>query len=175
MKHNFKDFIIALFIISLVILYTQFSVANNAPNKTSWELNNERLEKLDKINFHPRLLPIILENKDVLGLTEQQIRRFTKWRKTDAPKMVALMNQIIQKRLTFQQMVTDPSVSEIDLMAEQEVIFELQRQLLSYKMTCRHNMMTTFTQTQWDEFYFIISEMGFVTKDHVDLDEKINV
>ena len=47
---------------------------------------------------------------------------------------------------------------EIKLLAFQSDIQELQVQLLKIKLSCRELIMTTFTDEQWDNFAFIISD-----------------
>ena len=51
-----------------------------------------------------------------------------------------------------------PDVSSDHLIAFQSEIQELQRQLLKVKLTCREQLMATFTNEQWDNFAFIISD-----------------
>ena len=51
-----------------------------------------------------------------------------------------------------------PRISSDRLIAFQSEIQELQRQLLKLKLSCREQVMTSFTDEQWDNFAFIISD-----------------
>jgi hypothetical protein len=49
-------------------------------------------------------------------------------------------------------------VSNERLLAFQSEIQDLQRQLLKIKLSCRKLIMTTFTDEQWDNFAFVVSD-----------------
>jgi hypothetical protein len=51
-----------------------------------------------------------------------------------------------------------PSITADQLLALQSEIQELQVRLLKLKLSCRELVMTTFTDEQWDNFAFIISD-----------------
>jgi len=72
--------------------------------------------------------------------------------------MVNLMNEIIEKMVEFRVQSLSPSISADQLLAFQSDIQELQVQLLKIKLSCRELIMTTFTDEQWDNFAFIISD-----------------
>lgn len=68
------------------------------------------------------------------------------------------MNQVIEKMVRFRIESLSPDVSEEHLLASQSEIQELQRQLLKIKLSCRELIMTTFTDEQWENFAFVVSD-----------------
>jgi hypothetical protein len=148
---------------ALVLLATFFSCACLAePDNDKAILEMEKqLERLNKVNFHPNLLPVILRNRDFMGLTPQQVATFKAWGKTNFKPMVSVMNQIIRKRIEFEEAALSPSVSAETLRDKQEVIFHLHRALLDYKLSCRNNIVQTFNEENWDGFMMVLGEEGF--------------
>ena len=120
-----------------------------------------QLERLDKVNFHPNLLPLILKHKDYLELTPQQVDAFQRWRKTNAKAMFATMDEIIRKRIEFREAALSPGVSADDLRQKQQEIFALHQKVLEYKLSCRENIHSTFTEQNWDDFFVVLAEEGY--------------
>ena len=127
-------------------------------NDTEWLIIKERVELLDEFNFMPTLLPTILRNRDILQLTDQQIRSFRDWRKQNYVNMVHVMNTIIEQRIAFKKAALKPATSEDELRQRQRDILRLQTQLLDIKLSCRKILMDSFTEEQWDNFVFIAAE-----------------
>lgn len=127
-----------------------------------------QLERLSKVNFHPNLLPIILKNQDYIELTPEQVDTFTAWREENAKSMVATMNAIIVKRIEFEEAALYRGVSAMTLREKQEEIFRLHRKLLDYKLSCRENIVKTFTEPNWDSFLMVLGEEGFPIPSEMD-------
>jgi hypothetical protein len=72
--------------------------------------------------------------------------------------MVNIMNEVIEKMVQFRIESLSPEVSNERLLAFQSEIQDLQRQLLKIKLSCRKLIMTTFTDEQWDNFAFVVSD-----------------
>jgi len=123
-----------------------------------WKEVKEKVELLEGAGLMPTLLPIILINRDALQLTDKQVNDFHAWRKKNYTNMVNVMNAIIEKMVEFRVESLSPSISGDELLAFQSDIQELQVQLLKIKLSCRELIMTTFTDEQWDNFAFIISD-----------------
>ena len=121
----------------------------------------QQLQQLDKVNFHPNLLPLILKHRDYLELTPPQIDAFISWRKTNAKAMFATMNEIIRKRIEFREAALSPGVSGSELRQKQQEIFELHQKVLNYKLSCRENIHNTFTEQNWDDFFVVLAEEGY--------------
>ena len=68
------------------------------------------------------------------------------------------MNKIIEKMVEFRVNSLSPDITGDQLLASQSEIQELQVQLLKIKLSCRALVMTSFTDEQWDNFAFIISD-----------------
>jgi hypothetical protein len=126
---------------------------------------DDQLERLSKVNFHPNLLPIILENSDYMELTTEQIAVFKAWGKANFKPMVATMNEIIRRRIQFKEAALSPSVSAEALRGQQEEIFQLHRKLLDYKLSCREKIFKTFTKENWEGFLMVLGEEGFSIPD----------
>lgn len=125
-------------------------------------LNMEKqLQRLNTVNFHPNLLPLILKNSDFIGLSPRQIASFKSWGKTNFRPMVATMNEIIRKRIEFQEAALTPSISADALRRQQEDIFELHRKLLDYKLSCRKKIVETFYEETWEGFLMVLGEEGY--------------
>lgn len=113
---------------------------------------------LEGAGLMPTLLPVIMSNRDALQLTDEQVNAFRAWRKKNYTNMVNVMNKIIEKMVEFRVESLSPSITADQLLAFQSEIQELQVQLLKLKLSCRELVMTSFTDEQWDNFAFIISD-----------------
>ena len=100
-----------------------------------------------------------MRNRDTLELTDEQVNAFRAWRKKNYTNMVNVMNEIIEKMVQFRVESLSPDITGDHLFAYQSEIHDLQRQLLTIKLSCREIVMTTFTDDQWDNFNFIIADI----------------
>ena len=106
----------------------------------------------------PSLLPFIMENKELLQLTQEQTHSFREWRKNNYTNMVNMMNEIIALKIQFRSESMLPEVSDDYLMDMQSKIHERQQALLKLRLSCRHIVMSSFTYEQWEDFAFVASE-----------------
>ena len=95
---------------------------------------------------------------DAIGLNQKQIKAFTDWRVEVAPKMILLMKTIAIERLKFQQKSLNPSITAKQLIDYQSQIFKLHKKLLMMKLKCRKVLTSSFTEEQWENLFFILSE-----------------
>jgi len=123
-----------------------------------WKEVMNKVVLLEDSGLMPMLLPIIMGNRDALQLTDEQVNLFSSWRKKNYTNMVNLMNIIIEEKVQFRIESLSPRIASDRLLSFQSEIQELQRQLLKIKLSCRENLMTTFTNEQWDNFAFIVSD-----------------
>lgn len=123
-----------------------------------WEEVMGKVILLERSGFLPTLLPIIMINKDALQLTDEQINAFRAWRKKNYTNMVNIMDEIIEKMVQFRVEALSPSIPSDRLLAFQLEIQDLQRHVLEIKLSCRNLIMTTFTDEQWDNFAFVVSD-----------------
>jgi hypothetical protein len=127
-------------------------------------LSEEQIElekyvaRLDKINYLPTLLPIIIENSDVIGLNEEQVNKLLEWRKNNREDVVATINEIVRKRYEIRQAALSPNVSSARIQQMQTEIFRLQRKVLDYKLSCRDAVIRTFNQQNWEGFFFALAD-----------------
>jgi hypothetical protein len=140
--------------------------ANSAiTNTTSATLSNDqgnleqKLEKLDKINFLPNLLSVIINNSDILELTDEQLAKLLTWRNKNRENVTAIMNEIINRRIKIKEAALSPDISAARLIQMQNEIFRLQRQVLNYKLSCRDLVLNTFNATNWEEFFIVLADM----------------
>jgi hypothetical protein len=155
---NRKVFVVLLALLS----YPCF--AQPETGKVISDMGNQ-LERLSKVNFHPNLLPLILKHSDYMDLTAEQVAVFKAWGKDNFKPMVSIMNEIIRKRIEFKEAALSPGVSAETLVSQQEEIFQLHRKLLDYKLSCRDNIVRTFTKENWEGFLMVLGEEGFVIPD----------
>ena len=126
-----------------------------------WKLARERMKLLSQMGYHPFLMPLIMENRDMLGLTKEQIKAFKDWRNKYRVPLIHTMNQIINARVAFHRIALDPSTTEEVLLAKQAEIFKLHEKVLKYQLSCRRNILDTFNEEQWDNFRFLLIENGY--------------
>ena len=123
-----------------------------------WKEVMNKVLLLEDSGLMPTLLPTIMRNRDTLALTEEQINSFRAWRKKNYTNMVNIMNEIIEKMVQFRVESLSPDMSNEHLLSFQAEIHDLQRQLLKLKLSCRELVMTSFTDQQWENFAFIVSD-----------------
>jgi hypothetical protein len=148
----------ALFtILTMFFLLTDLAAAESGVNAEKME-QYRYIEKLDKINFLPSLLPVIIENSDVLELNDEQLAILLEWREKNREDVVAVMNQIAGKLVEIKQAALSPDVSSARLIQMQNEVFRLQRKVLEYKLSCRDLVINTFNRNNWEGFYLALAE-----------------
>jgi hypothetical protein len=123
-----------------------------------WEMVMEKVVLLEGSGLMPTLLPVIMGNQDTLQLTDEQVSAFTAWRKENYTKVINLMNKILEKKVLFRVEALSPGTTGERLVELQSEIQELQRELMKLKLTCRKLVVTTFTEEQWENFSFVVSD-----------------
>lgn len=123
-------------------------------------LLEQHAEKLDKINYLPALLPVILDNRDVIELTDSQVDTLLTWRENNRLNVIAVMNEIVRKRVEIKKAALSPEVTAAALMKMQDDVFGLQRKVLEYKLSCRDLVINTFDRNNWEGFYLVLADRG---------------
>ena len=151
---------IAVFFTFLFICTTALAKHNSDHplSADDWKEVMDKVVLLESSGLMPTLLPVIMRNQDTLELTDDQINAFRAWRKKNYTHMVNVMNEIIEKSVQFRVAALSPDISSDDLYVLQSEIHELQRQLLKVKLSCRELVTTSFTETQWDNFAFVVAD-----------------
>ena len=147
--------------IALCVPGTAVQAKHNSDHPLSdqdWKEVMEKVVLLEDSGLMPALLPVIMQNQDTLQLTDEQLNAFRTWRKKNYTNMVNIMNKIIEKIVQFRVKSLSPDISGEQLLAFQAEIQELQRELLKIKLSCRELIMSTFTDEQWENFAFVISD-----------------
>ena len=126
-----------------------------------WELAMKRMKGLSPMGYHPFLMPIIMENRDFLDLTKEQVKGFMAWRNKNRVPLLHLMNKIVQERNLFHKLSLSPNTHEEVLLTKQQHIFKLHEKVLKLQLSCRREILDTFTESQWDNFQFVLTENGF--------------
>ncbi len=123
---------------------------------------HQYIEKLDKINFLPSLLPVIIENSDVIELTDKQLEVLLEWREQNRETVITTMNEIARKRVEIKAAALSPDTSSARIIQMQNDVFRLQREVLEYKLSCRDLVINTFNKNNWDGFFLVLAdkEMG---------------
>jgi len=132
--------------------------SNHPLSDQDWKEVMEKVVLLEDSGLMPTLLPVIMRNQDTLQLTDEQVNAFRTWRKKNYTNMVNIMNKLIEKMVQFRIDSLSPDISGNQLLAFQTEIQELQRELLKIKLSCRELVMTTFTDEQWENFAFVVSD-----------------
>ncbi len=153
-------------LVSLVVILPALSVAAEDSAKSDldlidWGKAQKQMAMLSQMGYHPFLMPLIMENRDAIGLSNEQVKVFREWRNKNRVPLIHAMNRIIQERTAFQRIALNPKTSEEVLRAKQEQIFKLHKKVLEYQLSCRRNILDTFTDEQWEEFRFVLTESGY--------------
>ena len=154
MKHSAILFVLIL--ISSAVLAKHGSDHPLTPD--DWKEVMKKVLLLENTGLLPTMLPVIMKNQDTLQLTDEQISAFRAWRKENYTNMVNIMNEIIEKMVQFRVESLSPDFSNEHLLSFQSEIHDLQRQLLKLKLSCRELVMTSFTDEQWENFVFVVSD-----------------
>jgi hypothetical protein len=133
----------------------------NEQDLIDWGKAKKQMEMLSQMGYHPFLMPLIMENRDAIGLSNEQVKVFRDWRNKYRVPLIHTMNRIIQERVAFQRIALNPRTREEVLRAKQQEIFRLHKKVLEYQLSCRRSILDTFTDEQWEEFQFILSEHGY--------------
>jgi len=148
---------IRILLIISVLLVTQFAHAESTLDQENSDLELT-VQKLDKVNYLPQLMPIIMNNRDIIGLTQKQVDDLDDWRKTSKAPMLAAMQEIVRKRIDIKQAALSPTVSSARILQMQNEIFRLQREVLEYKLSCRERIVKTFNDENWISFFMVLAE-----------------
>ena len=146
-----------LFIFSVLFITQQFAYAEPSVEQKRHDLDHA-IKKLDKVNFLPNLLPIIIDNKDFIGLTQEQVDDLDEWRKTNREPMLSTMRKIADKRIEMKQAALSPTVSSSRLIQMQNEIFRLQREVIEHKLSCREHIIQTFNDENWISFFMVLAD-----------------
>lgn len=141
----------------LALSLTSVSFAGPASEQLNTEIESS-IEKLDRINHLPNLLPVILENRDFIGLTEEQVAGLDRWKNENREPMLAAMKEIARKRIMIRQAAISPTISSARLQQMQNEIFRLQREVLNYQLSCRDYIVKTFNNENWISFFMVLAD-----------------
>ena len=146
----------ALFIsLITLILTTGIATAELSSNE---QYTEQYIDKLDKISYLPRLLPVIIENSDVIELTDKQLNSLLAWRKINGKNLITAMNEIAHRRIEIKEAALSPNVSSARLIQMQNNVFRLQREMLEYKLSCRDLVIHTFNRNNWEGFFLVLAD-----------------
>lgn len=153
---RFIPILVAFFFISTIAIAKHDS--DHPLTDNDWKEIMDKVVLLEDSGLMPTLLPVIMRNQDTLELTAEQISAFRAWRKQNYTHMVNVMNEIIEKSVQFRVEALSQRTTTDQLYVLQSEIHELQRQLLKIKLSCRELVTTSFTDAQWENFAFVISD-----------------
>ena len=147
---------VVLFVMSVTVQAKHDSDHPLSPE--DWEEVMGKVVLLEDSGLLPTLLPVIMRNRDTLQLNDDQIAAFRAWRKANYTNVINIMREILETKVQFRVEALSPSVSGDHLIALQAAIQELQQKLLKLKLSCRELVMSTFTDEQWENFAFVVSD-----------------
>jgi hypothetical protein len=145
-----------LFTIS-VFLMAQFAIAEQTVDQIRADLDNV-IQRFNNINSLPKLLPIIIDNKDFIGLTQTQVDELVEWQNTHTAAMVTAIRNIANKRDEMNQAILSPSVSTSRLIQMQKEIIRIQHEVAEYKLSCREQILRTFNDGNWINFFMVVAD-----------------
>jgi len=147
-----------IFAASMALIVATGSVLAGAGTEDHKIEQHQYIEKLDKISFLPSLLPVIIENSDVIELTDGQLQKMLDWRTTNREGVIASMNEVARKRVEIKEAALSPDVSSERLLQMQSDVFHLQRDVIKYKLSCRDMVIDTFNRNNWEGFFLVLAE-----------------
>lgn len=151
-----------LFYVYTLVLFASPAMASHDSthplSNEEWKHVEKNLTLIDSLNYIPTLLPVIMRNQDALQLTQEQLDHFREWRKENYVPMVNTMNEIIKARIEIKKASLDANISGEALQAMQDEAHALQKKLMSIKLSCRSMLVKSFTEEQWDNFAFVVSD-----------------
>lgn len=144
-------------LVSLItlIITTGIATAELSSNK---QYTEKHIDKLDKISYLPSLLPVIIENSDVIELTDEQLNSLLNWRKLNGKNLTTAVNEIAYRRVEIKEAALSPNVSSARLIQMQNNVFRLQREMLEYKLSCRELVINTFNRNNWESFFLVLAD-----------------
>jgi len=99
-----------------------------------------------------------MDNIDYLELTPDQVKALRDWRTINTPAILEKMHKVAQGRIELADLTLSPNSTSQQLLQQQQRLFRLQEEILSYKLSCRQNILDTFTTKQWDTLQFLLTE-----------------
>lgn len=146
----------------LIGLITFISITDTSaaePGNSQQKIEQHQyVEKLEKINFLPSLLPVIIKNSDVIELTDEQLQTMLDWREQNRQDIITTMNKIAGKRIEIIKAALSPNTSSGRLIQMQNEVFRLQREMLEHKLSCRELIINTFNEDNWENLFLVLSE-----------------
>ena len=139
-----------------LLIASQSGFAGPTPGQKELDIDTY-IEKLNNVSHLPNMLPVILNNQDFIGLTDQQVESLQRWREENRESLLAVMKQAAQKRAEIRQAALSPTVSSARIQQMQNDIFRLQREILEYKLSCRDRVVQTFNYENWDSFFLVLA------------------
>jgi hypothetical protein len=144
-------------ILCLIALISVSASADTKNAEHSLE-QHQYIEKLDSVNFLPSFLPVIIENSDIIELTDTQLQILLQWRDKNRDDVIHAMNEVARKRLEIKESALSPEISSSRLIQMQNEVFRLQREVLEYKLSCRDLIVNTFNSKNWEGFFLVLAE-----------------
>lgn len=155
----------------LLMFLSQLCLANSLSDQADLDFYSS-IEKLDRINYLPALLPLIFKHSDFIGLSDEQLEKLEHWRTENREPLLSAMKQIAQKRIEIKQAALSPSISSARLQQMQNEIFRLQREVLDYKLSCRDHVVQTFSEENWISFFMVLADEDIGVSVPVEFAEK---
>ena len=151
---------IIIFIISYLFCTSLYAVQGSGHDLVDeeWSTEKGKVYSLDELSDMPVLLPLILRNHDVLKLTNRQVMTINNWRQKHYVNLMVVMNEIIRNQTNYKKAALDLKTPDSKLYDMQNTILNLQEKLYNIKLTYRKMMAYEFTQEQWNNLAFILTD-----------------
>lgn len=146
----------------LFALISVSAIADTEHGQRSLE-QHQYMDKRDRLDFLPSILPVIIENSDIIELTDAQLQTLLQWRDNNRDDVIHAMNEVARKRLEIKESAISPEVSSSRLIQMQNEVFRLQREVLEYKLSCRDLVINMFNSKNWEGFFLVLEEETGVT------------
>lgn len=144
-------------VILTIFLLLSVSTAKAQINEETLQIERY-ISTLDRVNHLPSLLPLIIENSDVIELTDKQLQTLLSWREEHRQGVVGTLNEIVRKRILIKEAALSPYSSSGKIKKMQSEIFRLQRKVLDYKLACRELVIKTFNENNWDGLFLVLAD-----------------
>ena len=145
------------FIICLSFLW---SPSAKAMTDAKYKKSKSNASIMDQLHYLPIILPVIIDNRDVLELNDAQVKKLLHWREINRDEILYTLQRILHMRSAIKQAALIPSITSEEITLMQDDIFQLQRKVLIYKLSCRQLVFDTFNQQNWEGLMFVLAEQG---------------
>jgi len=144
---NYSHIILTIALVSL-----SFTVSADSVGKPSEKASDKKqmMTMMKHVSPMPSLMPVVIKNTDLLGLSKEQTEALAKERKERHARVHALAKEIMAEESKILQAALDEKpIEEIHVMSL--VVMDKRLAIINAKAGCRDIVRKTLNDEQWKE------------------------